>query len=566
MKIRVLDPLIANQIAAGEVIERPASIVKECLENSLDAGATRIQIDIEHGGMQSIRITDDGQGIAKDDLTTAVVRHGTSKIYDVEDLNAIASLGFRGEALASICAVSKLELTSAVSGSEHAWQLTASGTDASLTEQPVAHPVGTTIITRDLFFNIPARRRFLRTEKTEFIKIEEVVKRIALSRFNVAIKLTHNQRQIYNLPAATTEVMQNKRISQICGKDFIEAALKIDLQATGLRLWGWLAQPEFHRAHADMQFMYINGRMVRDKLVNHAIKQAFEGKLPSDYFAAYVLFLECDPETVDVNVHPTKHEVRFHESRLIHDFVFTSLQKALSNSPEQESLESNTELSFENAFDNSQAAVSYDSMGYTNERPSKVEVAEQQAGYAALQTEESAEVATVGLTLGQPMGVIANQYLLTEGNNSLGLLNLQKAKTIEFSKALGKNIINSKPLLFPLTIALTEKSIQNLTVAFPELKVMGFDIEILGPQQMVLRQVPSFLESVELPQLFTELAAMELLDLTSALAKTAARHLRPFENKIEQEKLLRKIQQTFTDSEQAHCFKFLTMRELERLI
>ncbi|WP_440875103.1 DNA mismatch repair endonuclease MutL [Thalassotalea sp. PLHSN55] len=332
MSIEILPARLANQIAAGEVVERPASVIKELVENSLDAGATHIQIDIEKGGAKRIRIIDNGSGIAKDELTLALSRHATSKIKDLNDLEAISSLGFRGEALASISSVARLTLTSKPAVQENAWQAFAEGRDMQVVVQPAAHPNGTTIDVEDLFFNTPARKKFLRTEKTEFSHIEEVIKRIALARFDVTFVLNHNHKLVRQYRAAKDKSQYSKRIAQICGQRFIDNAIEVDCQHDNLHLSGWLAAASFYRNQNDLCYSYVNGRMMRDKLINHAIRQAYADLLPRDTYPAFVLFLELDFHDVDVNVHPAKHEVRFHQGRYVHDFIFSVCDKALQSS------------------------------------------------------------------------------------------------------------------------------------------------------------------------------------------------------------------------------------------
>ena len=329
-RIQLLSPQLANQIAAGEVIERPASVVKELIENSLDAGAQILEIDIDKGGLQRIRIRDDGHGIHKDDLALALSRHATSKIKHIDDLEHIMSLGFRGEALASISSVARVTLSSCQANEHSGWQVKVDDHFKQLDPVPVAHPQGTTIEVCDLFFNTPARRKFLRTEQTEFGHLEEVVKRIALSRFEIGFTLRHNKRVIQQLRPALTEVEKQQRVASICGQTFIDSALYIEMEAANLRLSGWISLPTFSRSQADLQYFYVNGRMVRDKLVTHAVKQAYQDVLYNGRHPAFVLFLELEPSAVDVNAHPTKHEVRFRESRLIHDFIMRNLQKALA--------------------------------------------------------------------------------------------------------------------------------------------------------------------------------------------------------------------------------------------
>ncbi len=332
MTIKILPARLANQIAAGEVVERPASVIKELVENSLDSGATRIDIDIEKGGAKLIRVRDNGKGIAKDELGLALSRHATSKIHTLDDLEAIMSLGFRGEALASISSVSRLTLTSRPAAQEEAWSAYSEGREMQVKLQPAAHPIGTTVEVLDLFFNTPARRKFLRTEKTEFSHIDELLKRIALSRFDVSINVRHNGKIIRQYRAAKNQLQTEKRIAAVCGNTFVRNMLRIELEHQGLKLHGWITTPDGARQQSDLQYCYVNGRMMRDKLINHAIRQSYEMSLKPDQFAAYVLFIELDPHQVDVNVHPAKHEVRFHQSRLVHDFIYQALSDALVQS------------------------------------------------------------------------------------------------------------------------------------------------------------------------------------------------------------------------------------------
>ncbi|MGK3144205.1 DNA mismatch repair endonuclease MutL [Pantoea sp. C2G6] len=329
MPIQILPPQLANQIAAGEVVERPASVVKELVENSLDAGATRIDVDIEKGGAKLIRIRDNGCGITKSDLAMALARHATSKIASLDDLEAIMSLGFRGEALASISSVSRLTLTSRTADQTEAWQAYAEGREMNVTVKPAAHPCGTTLEVLDLFYNTPARRKFMRTEKTEFGHIDEVIRRIALARFDVALSLSHNGKMMRQYRAVSDESQQERRLAAICGTTFMQHAMRIDWQHDDLSLRGWVADPAGSRQVTDLQYCYVNGRMMRDKLINHAIRQAFQTQLQDEQQPAYVLYLEIDPHQVDVNVHPAKHEVRFHQSRLVHDFIYQGVISAL---------------------------------------------------------------------------------------------------------------------------------------------------------------------------------------------------------------------------------------------
>ncbi|PTA51412.1 DNA mismatch repair endonuclease MutL [Shewanella morhuae] len=332
MGIQILPPQLANQIAAGEVVERPASVVKELVENSLDAGASRVDIEIDKGGSKLIKIRDNGSGITKDELALALSRHATSKLHTLDDLEAILSFGFRGEALASISSVSRLTLTSRTAEQTEAWQAYAEGIDMAVKVMPAAHPVGSTIEVVDLFFNTPARRRFLKSDKTEFTHIDEWLKRIALVRGDIHFTLTHNGKMVRNYRPAVNEAQYLQRLTQVCGRPFAEQALKIECQHDDLRLSGYLQSPWSNNV-SDTHYFYVNGRLIRDRLVNHAVRQAFAQKAQLEQ-PGYVLMLDIDPYQVDVNVHPAKHEVRFHQARYVHDYILQALQSALEEAGE----------------------------------------------------------------------------------------------------------------------------------------------------------------------------------------------------------------------------------------
>ncbi|MEI8601124.1 DNA mismatch repair endonuclease MutL [Shewanella sp. PP-Sp27a-2] len=332
MGIQILPPQLANQIAAGEVVERPASVVKELVENSLDAGASRVDIEIDKGGSKLIKIRDNGSGIPKDELALALSRHATSKLHTLDDLEAILSFGFRGEALASISSVSRLTLTSRTADQTEAWQAHAEGADMAVKVMPAAHPVGSTIEVVDLFFNTPARRRFLKSDKTEFTHIDEWLKRIALVRGDIHFTLTHNGKTVRNYRPAMNEAQYLQRLTQVSGRPFAEQALKIECQHDDLRLSGYLQSP-WSPVISDTHYFYVNGRLIRDRLVNHAVRQAFAHKAELEQ-PGYVLMLDIDPHQVDVNVHPAKHEVRFHQSRYVHDYILQALQSALEEAGE----------------------------------------------------------------------------------------------------------------------------------------------------------------------------------------------------------------------------------------
>ncbi|MEK7259240.1 MAG: DNA mismatch repair endonuclease MutL [Pseudomonadota bacterium] len=537
-RIALLSQRLANQIAAGEVVERPASVVKELLENCLDAGADRIEIDIEQGGSKLIRIRDNGAGIVKDDLGLALSRHATSKIANLDDLENIASLGFRGEALASICSVSRLELTSRarVATDDTAWRVEAEGQEMSTAISPAAHPQGTTVEVRDLFFNTPARKKFLRTEKTEFDRLEEVVKRLALSRFDVAFSLRHNQRVIQHLHAALSAQEQQRRVALVCGPAFVENSIQIDIEASGLRLWGWVSLPTFSRSQADLQYFYVNGRIIRDKLVSHAVKQAYQDVLFHGRHPAFVLYLELQPSLVDVNVHPTKHEVRFRDSRLVHDFLFRALHKALAGVRPQDRL--GAEAGGESAYAEGAAPAAgyasversagltgdfagqerisfasglsslptsllsnqFSSFGSGYSGPvSQQRIAEQVAAYAKLQNDD--DVPPLGFAIAQLHGI----YILAQNAQGLIVVDMHAAHeriTYEHMKsACQSEGIKAQPLLVPLSIAVSQAEADCAEQQAEALLALGVGIERVAAESIVVRQIPAILAGANIEQL-----------------------------------------------------------------
>ncbi|HKR76728.1 MAG TPA: DNA mismatch repair endonuclease MutL, partial [Rhodanobacter sp.] len=327
--IRPLPPELINQIAAGEVIERPSSVVKELVENSLDAGASRIEVDIEQGGARLIRVRDDGGGIAPDELPLAVASHATSKIGSFDDLEHVASMGFRGEALASVSSVARFALTSRQRDAEAAFRIEVDGGKLQAA-RPAQHPSGTSVEVRDLFYNVPARKKFMRAERTEFAHIDDLLKSLALARGGVEFRLAHNGKPVRIWKAARDEQAQLQRVAEVLGEDFPGQSLRVDHAAAGMRLSGWVGLPTASRSQADQQYFYVNGRLVRDRVVAHAVRQAYADVLFHGRHPAFVLYLELDPAGVDVNVHPAKHEVRFREQRLVHDFLFRTLHEALA--------------------------------------------------------------------------------------------------------------------------------------------------------------------------------------------------------------------------------------------
>lgn len=533
-RISLLSQRLANQIAAGEVVERPASVVKELLENSIDAGADRVEIDVEQGGSKLIRIRDNGAGILKDDLSLALSRHATSKIVSLEDLENILSLGFRGEALASICSVSRLELTSRArtADEETAWRVAAEGQEMQAVISPAAHPQGTTVEVRDLFFNTPARRKFLRTEKTEFDRLEEVVKRIALSRFEVAFTLRHNQRVIHHLHAAATMQEQQRRVALVCGPAFIENAIHVDIEGAGLRLWGWVSLPTFSRSQADLQYFYVNGRIIRDKLVSHAVKQAYQDVLFHGRHPAFVLYLELDPALVDVNVHPTKHEVRFRDGRLVHDFLFRSLYKALAGVRPQDTLVQSGEMNATGAVSDNAAqqytvservsagefsgqeriglGIPSASMAFYGgsgsggtgrswSAPGQEAVASQIA--ALDQLHQGEDLPPLGFAIAQLHGI----YILAQNAQGLIVVDMHAAHeriTYErMKKAVQDEGIKSQPLLVPLSIAVSQAEADCAEQQMDALRELGLGLERMSVESIVVRQVPVILARADIEQL-----------------------------------------------------------------
>ncbi len=552
-RIHLLSPRLANQIAAGEVVERPASVVKELLENSLDAGADTISVDVEQGGVKLMRIRDNGCGIEKDDLALSLSRHATSKISSLDDLEAVSSLGFRGEALASISSVARLTLTSNTAQQDSAWQVSTAGRDMDAQLQPAAHPIGTTVEVRDLFFNTPARRKFLRTEKTEFGHLEEVIKRLALSRMDVAFQLKHNGKVIHNLRPAQQQAAQEKRVASVCGPNFMPQAVHIEMEAPGLRIWGWVGLPTFSRSQADLQYFFVNGRVVKDKLVSHAVRQAYRDVLYHGRHPAFVLYLELDAATVDVNVHPTKNEVRFRDGRLVHDFIFRSLHKSLADvrpevptggglhelgipSASQPDMglaagvfagQSNLAMGVGNDHGSLPSGSAGSFSGYrsalssTNPQQMQEQAqvygqlhGQQVAGDMAAPTSEQVDMAT-GEVIIPPLGFAIAQlhgiYILAENAQGLILVDMHAAHERivyeQMKTGLNDQGVRAQPLLVPLSIAVSSREadhVESCNDAFAEL---GLLIDRAGTETLIVRQVPSVLQHANIEQLVRDVLA-----------------------------------------------------------
>ena len=522
--IQVLSPQLANQIAAGEVVERPASVLKELVENSLDAGAQSIDIDIEQGGVKLIKIRDDGCGIAEDDLPLALSRHATSKIGNLEDLEAVSSLGFRGEALASIASVSRLSLTSNQGGGT-AWKAVSEGRDMDVDIQPASHPVGTSVEVRDLFFNTPARRKFLRTEKTEYNRIDESIKKLALSRFDVAFNLRHNQRAQLSLRPAATQIEQEKRVANICGAPFMEQALYVDNDRHGLRLWGWIGLPTFSRSQADLQHFFVNGRCIRDKVVSHAVRQAYQDVLYHGRHPAYVLFLEIMPADVDVNVHPTKHEVRFRESGSIHSFIAQTIKRALAEDRPQDHLQtndlpnqSNPGQSFTSQFDQQGNQNQWQpSMQFSDHRQPSQGTATPMAAYQSLYSTQQGSLPGPDLDfntqqdippLGYAIAQLKGIYILAENSEGLIVVDMHAAHERITYERMKRDFddqgLVSQPLLVPESLAVSQREADAAEQHSAIFTKLGFTIERAAAESVIVRQIPAILRGSEVEALLRD--------------------------------------------------------------
>ena len=529
--IKILSPQLANQIAAGEVVERPASVLKELVENSLDAGAKRIDIEIEQGGVKLIKVRDDGSGIAETQLALALSRHATSKIDDLQDLEAVATLGFRGEALASIASVSRLALTSNIKGSGSGWKAVSEGRDMEVDLQPAAHPQGTSVEVRDLFFNTPARRKFLRTEGTEYNRIDESIKKLALSRMDIAFSLRHNQRAQINLHPAHSQLEQEKRVADICGPAFMQQALYVNNDRSGIRLWGWMGLPTFSRSQADLQHFFVNGRCIRDKVVSHAIRQAYQDVLYHGRHPAFVLFLEIEPADVDVNVHPTKHEVRFRDSRAIHGFVYSTLNKALAqdrpqdhlqgrdmsddSSPEQQWQTNQSTLSLSTSGQPSLGAVNYAQFSDSSRGSINTPMGAYQSLYNRQMPEEQDDLPPMGFAIAQLKGI----YILAENAQGLIIVDMHAAHeriTYERMKtAFDTQGLVSQPLLVPESLSVSEREADITDKSAEIFGQLGFVVERAAAESIIVREIPAILRGSEVEGLLRDVISDLLVHGTS---------------------------------------------------
>jgi DNA mismatch repair protein MutL len=533
-QIHTLPSHLVNQIAAGEVVERPASVVKELVENSLDAGAGAITIEVEAGGTRMIRISDDGCGIDREELTSALSRHATSKIGSLEDLENIASLGFRGEALPSIASVSRLSLASRLPDADCAWRLQARDDDEAV---PDALPQGTQVEVLELFYNVPARKKFLRTEQTEYKHIETLFKNMVLSHPAVAFKLIHNQKVVYQLPSARNLDDQRRRLAQVCGKAFADSLVEIDVVDDDLRLQGWVALPTFNRSQADMQYFFVNQRVVRDKLISHAVRQAYHDVLFHGRHPAYVLSLTMDARELDVNVHPQKHEVRFRNSRRVHDFLFRSLHQALAGVQPEQQIESpgfalsqnldspladQTGLNLRQSVGQSsgEGLSAGFSAGFSQfasgDRSGNLR--EQMQSYASLlntaaDAEDQEAVAAAGQIppLGFALAQLKGIYILAENNDGLIVVDMHAAHERIVYERMKQNAEEEKvitqPLLVPVSFSVSRSEADLVEENVEFFDHMGFSVERLGPEQLRLRAIPALLKHADSEQLLRDVLA-----------------------------------------------------------
>ena len=596
-RIHALPAELVNQIAAGEVIERPSSVVKELIENSLDAGATRIEIDIEAGGARLIRIRDDGGGIHADDLPLAILSHATSKIASFDDLERVATLGFRGEALPSIASVSRFVLTSRTPADAMARTIEVSAGKVT-PMRPAQHPTGTTIEVRDLFFNVPARRKFMRAERTEFGHIDELVKSIALARDGVEFQLRHNGKAVRLLKPALLREDGARRIGDVLGNDFIGNSLAIDHHAAGLRLRGWVGLPTASRSQSDQQYFHVNGRLVKDRLVTHAVRQAYADVLYHGRHPTYVLFLEVDPALVDVNVHPAKSEVRFREGRLVHDFIYRSLNEALAGTRAG------------NALGAAPHAGSQESIGmaaswpqYRDQSGLGLGVRDGMGDYAALigqvrgvpsgapttqghefgaipDDADGSDIPPLGFAIAQLHGV----FVLAQNAHGLIVVDMHAAhERITYEKLKAQHDagdIRSQRLLVPMQLAVSEKEAAAAEEHGPRFEALGFEIRRSGPQSVLVRQVPLLLDDSDIAALVRDVIAdvithgdsRRIQEVENALLSSMACHGSVRANRRltipEMNALLREMEITERSGQCNHgrpTTVQLTMAELDRL-
>ena len=581
MPIQQLPGHLINQIAAGEVVERPASVVKELVENSLDAGADDIQVDIAAGGARLIRVRDNGSGVGKEELALALSRHATSKISSLEDLEAVVSLGFRGEALPSIASVARLVLTSRTAGDDTAWQVEADGGEIS-SPRPAAHATGTTVEVHDLFYNTPARRRFLRTERTEFGHIEKWLRRLALSRPGVAFTLTHNQRTVLKLRAARDSEQQLARLARLCGDAFADQAMHLEHETEGIALQGWIALPTYNRSQPDQQYWFVNGRSISDRTLAHAARHAYRDVLFHGRFPAYVLNLAMDPAGVDANAHPAKHEVRFRDGRRVHGIVSQTLEAALRDTrPGGHAPAPASIVRYPEATQRPMPLQAAERGGPSNVREALAGYGALSGASAALQVDaEPGEVPPLGFAIAQLAGV----YILAENSDGLIVVDMHAAHeriTYErLKKSFDDRSVVRQPLLVPVTLAVAGNEADLVEQSSRELGAFGLSVDRTGPTTLVVREVPALLKDSDVESLLRDLlsdigeagSSSRLEDASDEFLATMACHHSVRANRRlsldEMNALLREMETTERADQCNHgrpTWTAISMAELDRL-
>lgn len=552
MSIHVLPNQLIDQIAAGEVVERPSSVVKELLENALDAGATKVTVDIQAGGIKHIKVTDNGIGIEQGDLALALQRHATSKIASLHDLEHLNSLGFRGEALPSIASVSRFSITSRYQHADMAYRVQAYGGDVGAPE-PASHPQGTTVEVIDLFYNTPARRRFLKTERTEFLRIDDLLKQLSLSRFDVTFVLIHNGKVIRHSQAGQDQSGDNEaliaqRINQLCGKDFRDNAIAIEHQRGDLSLTGWVAKPNWNRAQADRQFFFINHRVIKDRLVVHAIRQAYQDVLFHGRHPAFVLYLGINPEWVDVNVHPTKHEVRFRDSKMVHDFIFGSIHQSLAparmqaqtaqtqtaqaeyQSPSGFQTPQQNRMAFGGyggQYGGTQSTTPQSSLNYLQKLATAGDSMSVAAGNEYYQNKAMDDSATGEAMppLGYAKAQIHGVFILAENQHGLIIVDMHAAHERilyeRMKQRFADDDLRNQKLLVPIQIHISAREVAVVEEQTNWFQQLGFELSVIGEESIMIRKVPAILAQADVESLLKDVLS-EMVSLGSSSQIEAA--------------------------------------------
>jgi DNA mismatch repair protein MutL len=544
-RIHKLPDSVANQIAAGEVIERPASVVKELIENSIDAAATKIHIDLEDAGVGLIRVRDNGQGIHKEDLQLALQPHATSKLSDASDLLQIASLGFRGEAIPSIASVSRFKMTSRLMGEQLAWTI-----DNKFNIKPAAHETGTTVEVNDLFYSTPGRRKFLKTGKTEFLHIQSLIRAISLSHFSTGFFVKHNEQVLYRLPACSDDVEQ--RIKNICGSSFLNKSVRVDAENDGMHLWGWIGLNDVARSQSDRQYFYVNGRMVRDKHVSHAIRLAYDDRIATGRYPSFVLHLNLDPSLLDVNVHPAKSEVRFSDTRNIHDFIYGSLLDSLKQPLVSVASDMHSDGQYEMQDMNAQQTVNEEIPDYQNQTNSFKQM----------------DVLQKRKTSAKYVSLFSGQFVIATFDEEQYLVDIAKARVLLTTLYLLNNFkvnkIIKRPILVPVSCELTEDRLELIVNNTALINQWGFELEQISPTQVMIRSMPSRLMYAETISLVKDLLnAIAKKQSVVEIAAILAQHVNDSGTELNEESTLQLLSEINFYENSANDVQNLPWRRLE---